>query len=210
MSEKRFETRKQRTYAVKRRPLWRKLLDYGFAAVLLFALIFLVARLDDARQVKHIGAPIVNDGDSLTIDSVRIRLWGIDAPELHQACVLKDQQYPCGQRSRDALKALLKGKPVDCRGSEHDKYNRLLAVCTVGAVEINAVMVESGWAISYGGYEALEAKARKEMKGVWAGEFERPRDWRQNPEHPAKPTDDFLARVGDNIRNWLSSLFSRA
>jgi len=210
MSEKLFQRRKGRIYAPRRRPLWRKLLDYLFAACLIFALIFLAARLDDARQVTRSGTPIVNDGDSLTIDGVRIRLWGIDAPELHQTCNLNGKAYACGQNSRDALRALVKGKPVDCRGNEYDKYDRLLAICTAGATEINAAMVESGWALSYGGYGSLEADARREKKGIWAGEFERPRDWRQNPEHPARPSDDFFARLGDAIRNWLSSLVGGA
>lgn len=209
MSEKLYERSKRRFYRDGQRPLWRKLLDYLIAALVLFALILLVARLDEARQVTRSGAPIVNDGDSLTMDGVRIRLWGIDAPEFNQSCTLQGKIYSCGQNSRDALRTLIKGKSVDCRGSERDKYDRLLAVCTVGMIEINAAMVESGWALSYGGYEVLEAKARKERKGIWAGEFERPRDWRQNPDHPAKPTDDFLAGLGDTLRRWLSSLLSR-
>jgi hypothetical protein len=71
-------------------------------------------------------------------------------------------------------------------------------------------MVEAGWALAYGGYDAAQANARNARKGIWAGEFERPRDWRQNAGHAAKPTDDFLARFGDRIRKMFSRLFHGA
>ncbi|MGC4025668.1 MAG: thermonuclease family protein [Mesorhizobium sp.] len=142
MSEKLFQRRKGRVYSARTRPLWRKLLDYLLAAVLLFSLMFLVARLNESRQIRYYDTPVVNDGDSLTLGGVRIRLWGIDAPELHQSCSLQGKSYACGQNSRTALRVLINGKRVDCRGIEHDKYDRLLAVCTVGAIEINAAMVE--------------------------------------------------------------------
>lgn len=39
---------------------------------------------------------VVVDGDTLTIDGERIRLWGIDAPGTQQQCDLAGRQYRCG------------------------------------------------------------------------------------------------------------------
>lgn len=206
MSENRFQ-RPNRLRRAARSPA-RRLLDFALAGGLLFALIFLVARLDRAREVTHGGAPVVNDGDSLTLDGVRIRLKGIDAPELHQDCTVRGKPYSCGRQARDALQSLVRGGQVQCRGTDEDQYGRLLAICTAGTVNLNAAMVEAGWALAYGDYETLEARARAARKGVWTGEFERPRDWRRHPGEAAKPPDDPLARLGDTIRKWLSSLLA--
>lgn len=194
-----FRARRERTF-------WHKLVDYLFAACLLLALILLVARLDETRSTTYSGTPVINDGDSLTIGDTRIRLWGIDAPELHQSCTIDGKAYACGRMAQDALRAMVRGAKIDCRGADTDQYDRLLAVCTAGSVELNGAMVDAGWALAYGGYESAQANARAAKKGLWAGEFERPRDWRRNPGHTAKPTDDFLAGIGDAIRKWLSSL----
>ncbi|MCO5065879.1 MAG: thermonuclease family protein [Rhizobiaceae bacterium] len=187
------------------RPLWRKALDWLVAVCLLLALILLVARLDEFRSVTRSGAPTVNDGDSLTFAGERVRLWGIDAPELNQSCTIDAKPYACGKRARAALQAMVNAGKVDCRGSEHDKYGRLLAICRVGTIEINRAMVESGWAVAYGGYETAQSSARLAGKGLWAGEFERPRDWRDQGGHSPILKPDLIAGVGD----WLRSLFSK-
>ena len=48
----------------------------------------------------------------------------------------------------------------------------------MGEVELNRWLVEEGWAVSFGGYQGAERTARTARKGVWAGEFLRPADWR--------------------------------
>ena len=95
--------RNRRLGTVAERSFRRKITDYLLAACLLLALILAVARLDDMRSITRSGTPAVNDGDSLTIDGLRIRLWGIDAPELHQSCTIKGEHYPCGRKARDVL-----------------------------------------------------------------------------------------------------------
>ena len=59
------------------------------------------------------------------------------------------------------------------------RYDRLLAACTAAAEELNRSQVEAGWAVAYGDYEAEEDAARRKGAGLWAGSFDRPRDWRE-------------------------------
>lgn len=134
------------------------------------------------------GLPHVADGDSVTLEGQRIRLVGIDAPELDQTCVQADAPYACGRQAREHLLGLLAGGPVECTGSKLDKYHRLLAVCRAGGVDLNAAMVRDGWAVAYGGYESEEAEARAARRGLWAGGFAWPQDFRKAKR--ADATDD--------------------
>lgn len=121
----------------------------------------------------------VADGDSLELDGVRVRLIGIDAPETDQTCVLAGRSHPCGREARDYLLHLIAGRDVACAWSREDRYGRLLGRCRAGDTDLNAAMVRNGWAVAYGGYEAEEADARAHRRGLWAGEFTWPEDFRR-------------------------------
>ena len=128
---------------------------------------------------EWVGVPKVVDGDSLILNNERVRLKGIDAPEGRQYCEKQGKKWACGRAATSALRRLIGRQNVECKGSEFDKHDRLLAVCTVGGVEINQFMVREGWAVSFGGrYKSLEREARSGKKGLWQGTFEMPRDWR--------------------------------
>jgi len=161
------------------RSRWRRVWDWLLTFAILGLLVVLAARLDRTETRTLEGSVTVNDGDSLTIGAERIRLRGIDAPEYGQSCRKDGADYPCGRRARDALSTLIGGRPVSCSGWERDKYDRLLAACTAGGRDLNRGQVEAGWAVAYGDYRAEEAVARQNGAGLWAGSFERPRDWRE-------------------------------
>src|SRR5688500_11882561 len=114
----------------RRRPM-RRFLDYLSAAAFLGLVILVAARFERLQMQETGGSAIVNDGDSLTIGGERIRLRGIDAPELDQTCRRDGEDYACGRRSKQALAALIDGRPVKCEGWERDRFRRLLAVCGV-------------------------------------------------------------------------------
>lgn len=129
----------------------------------------------------------VADGDTLTVSgggrrTTRIRLNAIDAPELHQ---------PGGQRSREALAALVAGRAeVRVEGIETDSYGRLVADLYVGTNWVNAAMVACGWAWHYrhhGGTRGLadaERTARARHLGLWRERNPTPPwVWRQRPEN---------------------------
>ncbi len=121
----------------------------------------------------------VSDGDSLSLDGVRVRLSGIDAPELAQTCRVAGADHPCGREARDHLVASIAGRPVVCAGAKLDKYRRRLGRCRAGDLDLNAEMVRSGWAVAYGAYEREEIEARIGRRGLWAGDFEWPEDFRR-------------------------------
>jgi endonuclease YncB( thermonuclease family) len=129
---------------------------------------------------KLAGWAQITDGDTIRIGEARIRLKGIDAPEMEQRCSRAGRSYACGETARRALIDLVSGENVRCRAAGRDRYQRILARCKVEGKDIGTQMVESGWAVSYGrDYDAEEARAQERGVGLWEGEFERPQDWRR-------------------------------
>jgi endonuclease YncB( thermonuclease family) len=179
--------------------LLRRILDYGLAAAILLVLALVAARLDRVETRRISGDAVVNDGDSITLMGERIRLRGIDAPEYGQTCRRGGTAYPCGRRAREALVELAGNGRIECSGWERDRYRRLLAVCSAGGVELNRRQVEQGWAVAYGDYADAEQSARERGAGMWAGTFERPRDWRTEHGGMVENEHDLFAR----LVNWL-------
>jgi endonuclease YncB( thermonuclease family) len=153
------------------------------------AQIFQDWRAPPREPPKAIGAAItgrarVLDGDSLIVGASRIRLFGIDAPEGRQHC--RDAQrrsYACGEAARRALIDTIAGREVSCTpvGASHD---RSVAVCTADGRDLSDAMVRGGHALELGQhsksrYAAAEREARDARRGLWAGDFERPAEWRR-------------------------------
>ncbi|WP_432283267.1 thermonuclease family protein [Aminobacter sp. BA135] len=195
--------RPRQRYFRRPRSRWRKLFDYALAFAVLGLLILVSARLDRVETRRTEGVAVVSDGDSITLGGERIRLRGIDAPEYSQICRKDGADYPCGRRSREALSKLVAGRQVRCAGWERDRYGRLLGECTAAGTDLNRSQVEAGWAVAYGGYEAEEATARLGRKGVWGGDFDRPRDWRNMHGDMAEIEHGSYGR----ILNWLREIF---
>jgi len=92
----------------------------------------------------------VLDGDSFTLsgESRRIRVWGLDAPEWnHQG----------GSTATSTLRRLISGKHLHCAVLDVDRYGRLVAQCIMpNGRDIAAEMIRSGAATEYcrysGGY----------------------------------------------------------
>jgi endonuclease YncB( thermonuclease family) len=141
------------------------------------------------RQVTDVaGEYRAVDGDSLRGPNGDVRLYGIDAPELHQTCLdSRSATYQCGRESFRHLEALMAGQPVRCRIIDHDRFRRAVAVCSAGTLELNRQMVEDGWAVAYERlpsiYAAAEERAHARRRGLWQGTFARPRQWRDSGQH---------------------------
>ena len=129
------------------------------------------------------GRASVIDGDTIEIHGVRIRLYGIDAPESSQTCTAKGQAYRCGQQAALALANKIGNRPVSCQAKDQDRYGRTVAVCFVAGEDINARIVKSGWALAYRRYSeqyvAQESHAAQAKLGLWQGEFTPPWQWRR-------------------------------
>lgn len=154
------------------------MVDLCLAVLLFGGAAYLAARLEDFAAIELSGTVRVVDGDSLAMGNRRLRLKGIDAPELKQRCVRDGNDYGCGLDAAAFLKELIGTDPVECKGEGVDRYGRDLVRCRAGGVDLNAAMVRSGHAVAFGDYGWAEAEARSASAGLWAGEFELPGDWR--------------------------------
>jgi endonuclease YncB( thermonuclease family) len=135
-------------------------------------------------QTALIGKAWVIDGDTIEISGTRIRLEGIDAPESDQTCMdSKGKTWPCGRAATSELRAHIRGQELTCHRRAFDKYKRALAVCSLlDGSDINAWMVQQGWALAYGfakTYESEETEAESAKRGIWVGTFVSPSQWRQ-------------------------------
>ncbi|MEK6636755.1 MAG: thermonuclease family protein [Pseudomonadota bacterium] len=136
----------------------------------------------------------VRDGDTLTMMSKDVRLYGIDAPEYKQICRNNaGKDWPCGDVARQKLAAIIGNSEVVCEPKATDKYNRTIATCsTLTVPDIALALVEVGLAAngvdgSEGPYAVSESLAQVEKIGIWSGPFMTPADWRRaNPRENAE------------------------
>ena len=129
------------------------------------------------------GRASIIDGDTIDIHGTRIRLSGIDTPERGQSCERAGAAYRCGTEASRVLDGLVADQPVSCAVVAVDRYGRLVATCHKGALDLNGEMVRLGWALAYRTYSkayiGAEDEARVARRGIWAGPFEAPWDWRR-------------------------------
>jgi len=189
----------------------------GFGGILLTLLIFLIlgaiiVSLPVNRQPREsaTGSVYVIDGDTVILNKVHIRLLGIDAPEMEQTCRIEGSDYACGRDARNALKNRIGKAAIRCEKEGFDKYGRDLGRCYLGDTDLNQWMVEQGWAVSYGDYRSAEASARREKRGIWAGSFEMPFQWRREHQKPnAEPETGHEAPSTDVISGTINYIKDR-
>jgi endonuclease YncB( thermonuclease family) len=162
------------------------------AIVLAGALVIQALQRANHRSVAELHGDIVGkarmiDGDTIDIAGSRIRLQGIDAPETDQTCTdTSNRKWLCGRAATRALIALIAGRPLKCETSGLDRYRRVLAVCALpDGSDVNAWMVRQGWALAYysDAYRGEEAEAHAAKRGIWAGSFMPPWEWRHRHLH---------------------------
>lgn len=118
----------------------------------------------------------VHDGDTVTVldqfnKQHKIRLAGIDAPELGQAF---------GRASRNHLAKLITGKPVTIEWHKRDKYRRIVGKVRQAKADAGLEQIRAGWAWHYKryeqeqpeedrtGYAGAQVTARGMRFGLWA------------------------------------------
>lgn len=116
--------------------------------------------LSHPAQLKTItGKCYVIDGDTIQIGKMRLRLAGIDAPEL---------EHPWGQNAKWELVRICKGQEISAVLEPELSYDRIVATCYLpDGRDLSAEMVKAGLALDWpkfsgGKYSHLEIKdARK-------------------------------------------------
>lgn len=167
-----------------------KLAALATSFVALFALPA-TAQQRDCGPVPSIvkGTPFVIDGDTVSLfgEKRRIRIWGVQAPELRDKAT--QQETVAGMRSRAGLHQMLAaGGPAEmsCKPTKYDHYCRLVAICEAPLAangppkDVGLAMIEAG--LAYGAwlddvapdqpalglrYTAAEVEARKNGRGLW-------------------------------------------
>lgn len=143
--------------------------------------------VDPPRIISSSNANIiVADGDSFALGTQKIRLDGIDAPEYRQSCTDPSSVlWECGKAARASLEQMLRQPGLTCKTDATDQYGRLIAVCSTSSIaDIGAAQVKAGMAITheYFGvrtYPDEEDSAKELKRGIWAGSFVRPSEWRE-------------------------------
>ncbi len=134
------------------------------------------------------GFATVIDGDTIKVKNQRVRLHGIDAPESNQVCIKNNNNYNCGKSATQALVEKITNAVVHCEKMSMDRYNRIVAICRTGKVDLNRWMVRSGWAVAdlkdSKDYEGDEKAARSANIGLWSGRFIKPSLWRTGKRLP--------------------------
>lgn len=121
----------------------------------------------------------IHDGDTITVlqdkRQIKVRLFGIDAPELKQ---------PYGKKSKQFLANLIAGEVVEVDENGKDRYKRTIGTIYLGNTDINAQMVENGYAWAYRKfskkYTPQESQAKKQRLSLWRDkEPTPPWEWRR-------------------------------
>lgn len=114
----------------------------------------------------------ISDGDTIHLqpkygNKIKIRLYGIDAPEKAQ---------PYGPQSTGILRQLIGNQYVEVKSFGHDRYGRCLGKIYLNRQDINAEMLRLGAAWHYKYYDKsadfqsyadIERFARQNNRGLW-------------------------------------------
>jgi len=163
--------------------------------LIIISSIFFILTYNDVRSEninKISGFAKVVDGDTIKINSKKIRLYGIDAPEKKQKCkktyltisfMSFTKDYMCGEVSTQKLIKKINKQKLNCNIIDVDRYKRLIGECFKRNINLNSWMVSNGYAVAYRRYSKKyvsdEINAKNKKLGIWQGKFEMPWDYRR-------------------------------
>lgn len=153
----------------------------------------------------------VIDGDSFVLENGNvIRLFGVDAPELSQTCILvteikdketseitiKEETIRCGENAKNKLANLIANNEIRCFIKGKDAYDRFVGECgfqrynkrsrRTDKININKEMILSGNAVAFTQisekYVEDENRAKAENRGIWTMTFDMPSVYRKKNE----------------------------
>jgi endonuclease YncB( thermonuclease family) len=129
--------------------MWTLLIVRAVSAVLLLTLNISSASAESwhicGRFEKRITCVV--DGDTFWFQGKKIRILGIDAPEVEGAC---RRETRLASEATAYLTSLLNSGSVRIQFQGYDQYGRHLAAVTVAAGPVDQLMIASGFAEPYG------------------------------------------------------------
>jgi endonuclease YncB( thermonuclease family) len=134
------------------------------------------------------GSAKVISGDTIQVEDLTVRLFGIEAFRKDQKCAGpgKRGNYACGRIAAMHLSLLIAGRKVFCRPKNVDQKEQIVvALCRIGPMDLGGKMVEGGWALMRPPsrlYEREQAKAKEDGVGAWVGDFKHPYTWEQEQQ----------------------------
>jgi len=166
-----------------RNELCRPFVDSFLMTRSMLALLLLCGPAAAAGTIS--GPATVIDGDTIEVHGTRINLYGIDAPETAQSCqTVTGREYRCGREAAQALSAHIGSGVVTCERRENSAAGGIAGLCLAHGEDLSAWMVTRGYALASrqvtAAYTRQEGQAWATRRGLWAGTFEKPADWRQD------------------------------
>ena len=168
----------------------KKLIILIIISTIFFILTYIDVRSENINRIT--GFAKVIDGDTIKINSKKIRLYGIDAPEKKQKCkktyltisfMSFTKDYMCGEVSTQKLIKKINKQKLNCNILDVDRYKRLIGECFKRNINLNSWMVSNGYAVAYRKYSKKyvsdEINAKNNKLGIWQGKFEMPWDYRR-------------------------------
>ena len=160
---------------------WSKVL---IKTLILGALGSILIKISEQGQIK--GEADVIKANLIAINQQTIKLYGIDTPELAQLCYVKGLPWQCGLTAKRKLAEKIKGESLTCLIREQESNNLPLAECFLGRENINAWLVDNGWAIAdrqnSRSFISHEILAKRNKQGIYQSKFLKPSLWREiNP-----------------------------
>ena len=151
------------------------------------------------------GVVRVIDGDTWDVGGVRVRLYGIDAPEQDQACQRRNgETWACGAWVTQKVRATYAGKTARCTELAQDRYGRVVARCRIGGLDAGKSIVSEGLAFAYRryamDYDLDEKSAAVNDRGLHASRVQDPAAFRANRSNAPQPS-----RHGCDIKGNVSS-----
>lgn len=166
-----------------------------------FALALCLATGASAQDI--VGRVSVVDGDTFRVNGLVIRLHGIDAPELAQTCTHDTgADWACGAWVTDQVRRAYAGKRVRCVRTAIDRYDRVVARCYQGGVDIGQHMVQEGLAFAFRryamDYDLDEKRAAVTQRGLHGTQMQDPAAYRR-AQKTAPPAPDASCTIKGNI-----------
>ncbi|SLN31770.1 Succinoglycan biosynthesis protein ExoI [Falsiruegeria litorea R37] len=154
---------------------------------------FVLAAFPVVASADLSGSVRVIDADTWDVGGTRVRLHGIDAPELDQTCTrASGQGWDCGAWATQQVRSLYDGHAAQCTRVTQDRYGRMVARCRVQGDDVGQALVSQGLAFAFRKYSTdyvgAENHARSAAMGLHGARVVLPWDHRaanRTTDHPA-------------------------